>query len=141
MAFQSEQYKILWSKTNTKISKLNALRKCFLKMQCVEPSFVSSVILGNSIIRQFFIDGNPYLHLLQNNIVPVVHGEHINFNKIWIRHDGCPSLDGREKKHHFWKIPCKIAVQAVKQTVVGLINVWIQHPWVSSFENIKNVHG
>lgn len=54
-------------------------------------------ILGDHIIGPFIIDGNlngqKYLELLQNQIVPALQNLPIPFETIWFQQDGCPAHD------------------------------------------------
>lgn len=52
-------------------------------------------VVGNNIIGPFFIDGNlngqRYLELLQNQIIPELQQLPVDIQQIWYQQDGCPS--------------------------------------------------
>lgn len=56
-------------------------------------------ILGDNIVGPFVINGNlngeRYLQMLQENIIPAVRNLNVNFAEIWFQQDGCPAHNSR----------------------------------------------
>ena len=56
-------------------------------------------ILGDHIIGPIFINGNlngeRYLEMLEQEIVPAVRNLNVNFDEIWFQQDGCPAHNAR----------------------------------------------
>lgn len=77
-----------WSRENKHLSVA-------VRTQYPQKLNVWTGILGNHIIGPLIIDGNlngnKYLELLENQIIPAVQNLPVNFDNIWFQQDGCPS--------------------------------------------------
>lgn len=77
----------------------NQHRQLNLRTQYPEKLNVWAGIYGNNIIGPFFINrnlnGETYLNLLQNEIVPAIRAINPNLENVWFQQDGCPAHNTR----------------------------------------------
>lgn len=82
-----------WSRENKHLSVP-------LRTQYPQKVNVWAGILGDNIVGPFFINGNlngeRYLQLLQQDIIPAVQNLNVNFDEIWFQQDGCPAHNARQ---------------------------------------------
>jgi hypothetical protein len=82
-----------WSRENKHLSVP-------LRTQYPQKVNVWAGILGNNIVGPFFINGNlngeRYLQLLQQQILPAIRNLNVNLEEIWFQQDGCPAHNARQ---------------------------------------------